>query len=82
MTRSLVFTDAAKADLEQIAEYIGDESGSDDVAESFVRQLVDRCRRLASLPGLLGMNRPELGEGMRSTPHRGYIIFFHYLDDR
>jgi hypothetical protein len=40
--------------------------------------LVDRCRNLASIPGVLGSARPELEAGIRSFPHRGYLIFFRY----
>ena len=29
----------------------------------------------------MGSARPELGQGTRSTPHKGYIIFFRYAED-
>jgi plasmid stabilization system protein ParE len=51
------------------------------VAERFVRQLNDQCRRLARLPGTLGRARPELRHDVRSAPFKGYVIFFRYVDD-
>jgi plasmid stabilization system protein ParE len=69
---------AARRDLQQIASYIRRESGSARTAARFVEGLVERCRDLASLPGVLGTARPELGAEIRSLPHRGYVIFFRY----
>lgn len=51
------------------------------VAADFIGKLVGQCQRLASLGGLLGTDRSELRPGLRSTPHRNYIIFFRYTDD-
>jgi plasmid stabilization system protein ParE len=79
--RRLSFTSQTLDDLREIADFITDESGSADVAESFLGQLIARCRRLAELPGTLGTERPELGQGIRSTPHKSYVLFFRYFDD-
>jgi toxin ParE1/3/4 len=76
--RQLRFLAAAQRDLQQIARYIRRESGSRRTAGRFVGGLVDRCRNLASIPGVLGSARPELGAEIRSFPHRGYLIFFRY----
>lgn len=81
MIWKLTYTTEARADLRGISDYIADESGSEDVAESFIVQLDERCRRLASLPGTLGTARPELRKDVRSTPHKSYVIFFRYADD-
>src|SRR3546814_4599576 len=81
MTRSLRFTTEARKNLREISDFISDVSGSEDVAESFVSQLVERCRHIASLPGILGTHRVELREDIRSTPHKGYLIFFRYRDE-
>lgn len=44
----VVFTDAAEADIERIADYISyDNPGR---AVTFVRELIDRCERLAQSP--------------------------------
>lgn len=75
------FTAQARENLREISDFISDESGSEDVAESFLSQLVERCRHIASLPGTLGTIRTELREDIRSTPHKGYVIFFRYQAD-
>ena len=80
MNRRLIYTETAEEDLVLIADFISDETGSEDIAESFLDQLDRRCRRLAELPGTLGTPRPELSSGLRSTPHRGYMIFFRYAE--
>ena len=36
---------------------------------------------MALLPAILGSARPEFGEGVRSTLHKGYVILFRYVDD-
>lgn len=81
MTRELHFSGQARANLKEISDFISDASGSEDVAESFLSRLVERCRHMASLPGTLGTARPELYSDIRSTPHKGYVIFFRYRDD-
>lgn len=81
MMRELRFTAQARENLRDISDFISEESGSEDVAESFLFQLIGRCRHIASLPGTLGTPRNELREDVRSTPHKGYIIFFRYQED-
>jgi toxin ParE1/3/4 len=51
------------------------------VAAAFVAKLRRQCRKLASLPGMLGIARPELGPDIRSMPFHGYVIFLRYGDD-
>src|SRR3546814_5327758 len=52
MTGSLRFTTEARKNLREISDFIWDVRGSEDVAESFVSQLDERCRHIASLPGI------------------------------
>ncbi len=78
MSRTLSYSTDARADLRDLSDFIFDQSGSED-GESFVVQIDQRCRRLVSLDGILGTARPELSEGLRSTPHKGYVTFFRYL---
>jgi toxin ParE1/3/4 len=79
--RRLSYGAAAQRDLRAIARYIARESGSPDTAKRFVGQLRQQCEKLASLPGTLGRPRPELHADLRSSPFRGYVIFFRYVDD-
>ncbi|KAB7783384.1 type II toxin-antitoxin system RelE/ParE family toxin [Methylorubrum populi] len=76
-----VFLASAQADLVQILEDITRASGSLATGQIFVRQLRAQCHRLAALPGTLGRARPDLLPDIRSSPYRGYIIFFRYLGD-
>lgn len=76
--RRVVFTEWAIESLADIAFYIAQESGSRAVANAFDAKLRAECRRLASLPGHMGIQRPELGEDIRSTPFGNYVIFFRY----
>jgi hypothetical protein len=42
-------------------------------------KIIAKCEHLATLTGLLGRGRPELRPDIRSTPFKGYLIFFRYL---
>jgi len=77
----LRFSAAAKDDLDSIAEYIANESGNRKVAERFTAVLRNKCRDLARAPIQMGRPRPELRPGLRSHPHRNYVIFFRYVSD-
>lgn len=78
--KTLTYTDAATEDLQSIEWYLQDVSGW-DVATTVTDGVRAQCRKLASLPGTLGTDRSELRPGLRSTPHRNYIIFFRYSVD-
>ena len=80
--RRLVYLTAAKRDLAQILRYVARESGSVETARRFTAALREQCVKLASLPGDLGVARPELRPDIRSFSHKGYVIFFRYRLDR
>jgi plasmid stabilization system protein ParE len=79
--RRLVYLASARRDLASILDYITRQSGSLAVGRGFTDQLRGHCAKLARLPGTLGRARPELRPDIRSTVHRGYVIFFRYRDD-
>ena len=79
--RKLRYAKAARRDLQEIAKFITRDGEGIAVAAQFVKQLRDRCERIASLPGTLGTAPPDLGETLRSSPHKAYVIFFRYTDD-
>jgi toxin ParE1/3/4 len=81
VSRRLRYTTAAKADLGAIASHFARQTGDPDIGLLFTDRLDEQCVKLASLPGTLGTERPELGSEIRSTPSRDYIIFFRYDDD-
>lgn len=74
----LRFLDAARDNLVEIARYIA-AAGGDDAAVRFTGEIITKCEHLATLTGLLGRRRPELRPDIRSTPFKGYLIFFRYL---
>lgn len=76
--RQLVYLASAQHDLTDILQYITRESGSLAVGRAFVNGIRQQCAKLASLPGTLGRARPELRPDIRSTPFKGYVIFFRY----
>ena len=79
--RQLRFTPAAGRDLAEIFDYIADASGSPETARRFAASVETQCANLARLPSTLGRPRPELRPDLRSSPFKGYVIFFRYLDD-
>jgi toxin ParE1/3/4 len=74
----LNFLDAAKEDIAAITLSIAQISKNPTIAENYTEKLLNQCRHLASLKGLLGRARPELGDGLRSFPFEHYVIFFRY----
>jgi plasmid stabilization system protein ParE len=75
----LRFSSAAKDDIDSIAEYIAEMSGSRSIATRFAEELRGKCRDLARAPIQMGRLRPELRRDLRSHPHKNYIIFFRYV---
>ena len=76
------FLRAADRDLNEIAEWIAEQSGSRRPAAEFSTRLRQQCHTIASMPGTLGVARDDLGPGLRGFPWRHYLILFRYLDDR
>jgi toxin ParE1/3/4 len=77
----LRLTSAAGDNILEIAAYIGQQTGSRRLAESFTDQLERYCEKLAALPGKMGRARPEFGEDIRSSAYKSYVIFFRYDGD-
>jgi toxin ParE1/3/4 len=72
---------SARRNLLEIFDYIATQSGYPERARRFTASLEAHCAKLASLPGVLGVERPELRPDIRSFPFRRYVIFFRYVDD-
>jgi toxin ParE1/3/4 len=77
----LRFTAGAKANLNAIATYIVEQSGSRTVAERVSRELRRKCADLAAAPIRMERARNELRLDLRSHPHKSYVIFFRYVGD-
>lgn len=79
--RRIRYTRNAISDFASIAFFLRDAGVDRATAGRITYSLRDKCRALSSLPGVLGRPRPEIREGLRSFPFRGYVIFFRYRDD-
>ncbi len=80
--RRATFLASVRADLVEILTHVAGTSGSLPVAQRFVAELRRRCHALAALPSTLGRARPELRPDLRSVSHKGYVIFFRYVEGR
>ena len=80
--RRAIFLASVRADLLAIFDYLAEMSGSISVASAFVGEVRAHCHKLAALSAKLGRARPELGDAIRSTPYKGYVIFFGYVGAR
>ncbi len=80
--RRAIFRASVRADLLEIYDWIAESTGGISAANRFVQRLQDHCHHLAGLPGLLGRQRPELRDDLRSVAVGNYVIFFQYVGDR
>jgi plasmid stabilization system protein ParE len=71
---SVTISEDAESDLVAIARYIRRLDGS-KAAAIFVGELVSRCGKLATTGASLRL-RPEFGESVRASHHKGYLIIF------
>lgn len=69
----VVFSRRAEHDLEEIGDYIAQDNPRR--ALNFIEELRAHCARIADAPLAFPL-RPELGSGLRSSPHGRYVIFF------
>ena len=70
----LVISPEAKADLDDIWDYIAEESPK--AATRFLSSLLAECRLLAESP-YIGRERDDIDrEGVRSLPFKNYIILY------
>lgn len=76
--RRLAYSPRAQADLTAIVDYVADVTGDDVAAFRAVQKLDAQCKKLATLPGVLGHPRDDLGEGLRTFPFGSYEIVFRY----
>ncbi len=76
-SRTLVFTDPARDDLDSIYDFIANDSPTD--AERFVKRLVAELARLAKR-GVTGAPRDKIRPGLRSHPYGRYCAYFRVND--
>jgi toxin ParE1/3/4 len=76
----VVITDAAENDLEAIADWIANDNP--ERALTFVRELRQRCERLADAPRGYALVPRYEHTGVRRRPYRDYLIFYRIGDDK
>lgn len=76
--RDLVITDPARKDLDDIYDYIAQDSPA--AAETFVTGLVGSLYEMADL-GLTGSPRDWVRPGLRLHVHGKYCAYFRVTDD-
>jgi toxin ParE1/3/4 len=67
------FSRRAEADLGRIADFIAHDNPAR--ALSFLGELRTHCRRLVAFPAAAPL-RPELGEGVRLSVFRNYLVLY------
>jgi toxin ParE1/3/4 len=70
----------ATADLDEIWQYVAEESSDPNVAQRLVDSIADRFLVLSEYP-YIGRGRPELRPGLRSHPVGSYLIFYRLQHD-
>ena len=78
MKRRCVFTLLARADFNDIHDYIAEKDP--DTALDLVTRLQLACDNLAKMPGM-GRARDELAPGVRSFPMGKYIVFYRVINE-
>ncbi|MGB1060918.1 MAG: type II toxin-antitoxin system RelE/ParE family toxin [Ketobacter sp.] len=73
----LIISPEAEADLIEIWLYIAEASPVN--ADRFLDKLNDKAQKLAETD--LGVERPELGEGMKSFPVDRYVLYYRPIDN-
>ncbi len=75
----VVITNAAKADLVSIAEFIS--QNNPQRAVSFVDELLDRCVLLGDTPRAYALLHRYKHYGVRRCIHGDYLIFYRISED-
>jgi toxin ParE1/3/4 len=68
------FTIPASRDIENIIDYVADNSGL-DAADNLLKKINDKCQTLAQFPSM-GRSRDKLLPSLRSFPVENYLIFY------
>ena len=78
MSYKILFTDAVKEDLREIAFHIAVISKDKELAKRFVLELQDNCRILGTFPesGALPRDRILKSAGYRFLVYKDYLTFY------
>lgn len=78
MSAQFRLTKPAIQDIEQIADYIANQSGFDQ-ADRFLNKLDAKFIKIAQFPNL-GRQRDEILPGLRSLPMDNYLILYMVIE--
>ncbi len=78
MSNICQFTVPASRDIENIIDYIADNS-SLDAADRFLKKINQKCKNLANFPNM-GRRRDELLPSLQSFPVDDYLIFYRPIE--
>ncbi|CDX12252.1 Plasmid stabilization system [Mesorhizobium sp. ORS 3324] len=76
---AVVLSEAAISDLDTIALYILESSGSDSVATSFVDRIKDRCHSIGNAPRG-GRPRDDIVPGLRMVPFEHSAVIAYVVE--
>lgn len=76
----VVLTEAAKADLIEIGDFICIHSPKR--AASFISELLDRCNTLRDMPRAFPLVPRYEQHGVRRLVYRDYLIFYRFSEER
>lgn len=78
MMHQVLVTDDAEQDLQDIWDYIGQNSPT--AADRFSKYLLAEIAKLGMHPGM-GRPRDEFAKGMRSWPCENYLVYYRVVND-
>jgi toxin ParE1/3/4 len=73
VTKPVVLTDGALADIEEIGDYI--KRDNPERAATFVVELRERCEAVGDNPTAARL-RPKWGKGVRAVLHGDYVVAY------
>lgn len=76
---AVVLSEAAIADLEAIAAYILENSGSENIANGFVDRIEERCRSIGNAPRG-GRSRDDIMPGLRTVPFEHSAVIAYVVE--
>ncbi len=77
---AVVLSEKAITDLDVIAAYILESSGSESIANGFVDRIKDRCQSIGNAPRG-GRSRDDIAPGLRTVPFEHSAIIAYLVSD-
>ena len=81
MTRKVVYSRRTQQQLSDLYEWIADQTGFPDRAESFVSSILRRCAELADSPHI-GTARDDIRPGLRTMGFRRRVVIAFAVTDK